>query len=141
MTAVLVVTAVAALTVVADLGTKRVVAARLVEGRLYGAAGWGLRRADNRRGSVVSVSPRLALAAWTVSAGCVVSILATRTSPPSPLVSAGFGLALGGAAGNVAGRFTRGAVIDFVAAGPWPLFNLADGAMVAGALLALAGVL
>jgi signal peptidase II len=39
----------------------------------------------------------------------------------------------GGAAGNVIDRLRRGAVVDFVAIGPWPVFNLADAALVAGA--------
>jgi signal peptidase II len=30
-------------------------------------------------------------------------------------------------------RLMRGAVVDFVAIGPWPVFNLADAALVAGA--------
>jgi len=139
VTAVLLATAVAALTAAADVGSKRVVEARLVEGRLYGARGWGLRRAHNRRGAVAPLSPRNAVVAWAVCVAGVVWLLATRTRPPSPLVSAGFGLALGGAAGNVAGRLTGGAVVDFVAAGPWPVFNLADAAMVAGIVLSVAG--
>ena len=48
--------------------------------------------------------------------------------------------AVGGATGNFLDRFYRGAVVDFVAIGPWPIFNLAD-VLVAGASLILLGVL
>jgi signal peptidase II len=39
---------------------------------------------------------------------------------------------LGGAAGNVADRVRRGAIVDFIAIGRWPPFNLADAAIVVG---------
>jgi signal peptidase II len=44
----------------------------------------------------------------------------------------GLGLALGGAAGNVLDWIRRGAVVDFVDLGWWPVFNLADGGIVVG---------
>jgi signal peptidase II len=53
----------------------------------------------------------------------------------------GTGMALGGATGNVLDRLRRGAIVDFVAIGPWPVFNLADAALVAGAGLILLRVL
>lgn len=49
-----------------------------------------------------------------------------------------FGLIVGGAAGNLYDRITRGAVIDWIdlhwAGWHWPVFNLADCAIVAGAI-------
>ena len=35
----------------------------------------------------------------------------------------------------------RGAVVDFVKVGPWPLFNLADSAITVGAVLVAVAVL
>lgn len=52
------------------------------------------------------------------------------------------GAAVGGATGNFVDVLRRGAVVDFVDLRVWPVFNLADAAIVAGAavaLLALAG--
>ena len=46
-------------------------------------------------------------------------------------------LRIGGAAGNLLDRVRRGAIVDFIAVGPWPVFNLADAAIVAGIGLAL----
>jgi signal peptidase II len=53
------------------------------------------------------------------------------------------GLVLGGAFGNVLDRvfrspgFLRGAVVDFVDVGFWPVFNLADAAITCGCILLL----
>jgi signal peptidase II len=47
-------------------------------------------------------------------------------------VPVGIGATVGGATGNVIDRLRHGAVVDFVAIGPWPVFNLADAALVAG---------
>ena len=46
------------------------------------------------------------------------------------------GAALGGAAGNVLDRAWRGGVVDFIDLHVWPVFNVADVAIVAGAVLA-----
>jgi signal peptidase II len=54
------------------------------------------------------------------------------------------GLVLGGSLGNLTDRIARGPglsgrVIDFVDLHVWPVFNLADGAIVIGALLLVVG--
>ena len=58
---------------------------------------------------------------------------------------AGLGLMIGGAIGNIADRFSYGAVVDFLdlhAAGyHWPTFNLADSAICIGAGLLMADAL
>jgi signal peptidase II len=46
---------------------------------------------------------------------------------------AGLGLIIGGAVGNIVDRIALGAVVDFVDVGFWPVFNLADVAIVVGA--------
>ena len=45
----------------------------------------------------------------------------------------GIGAAVGGATGNLLDQLRRGAVVDFVAIGRWPAFNVADAAIVLGA--------
>jgi lipoprotein signal peptidase len=55
----------------------------------------------------------------------------------SELAWAGLGAAMGGAASNLADRFLRGAVVDYIDLRVWPAFNLADTAIVIGVLLAL----
>lgn len=45
------------------------------------------------------------------------------------------GLQLGGALGNLADRLRLGYVVDFVEVGIWPVFNVADSAIVTGVLI------
>lgn len=59
----------------------------------------------------------------------------------SPGWAIGLGMILGGAAGNLVDRFfrspgpLRGHVVDFLAVGWWPVFNVADPSVVGGAIL------
>jgi len=48
------------------------------------------------------------------------------------------GAALGGASSNLFDRLWRGGVVDFIDLGFWPVFNVADVAIVAGVAIALA---
>jgi signal peptidase II len=50
----------------------------------------------------------------------------------------GLGAALGGATANVVDRLWRGGVVDFIDLRFWPVFNLADCAIVGGIVLTLA---
>lgn len=49
--------------------------------------------------------------------------------------SLALGLAAGGTLGNLIDRLYFGFVTDFLKAGPWPAFNIADASMVTGMLL------
>jgi signal peptidase II len=49
----------------------------------------------------------------------------------------GLGVALGGAASNMSDMLWRGAVVDFIDLRIWPVFNLADTAIVLGIAAAL----
>ena len=51
----------------------------------------------------------------------------------------GLGLIIGGAVGNLADRVFRGKVVDFFDLHWWPVFNVADIAIVAGVIIVLAG--
>ncbi len=67
-------------------------------------------------------------------------IVATAFRRRSALTSVALGLVLGGALGNLTDRILRapgmrGRVIDFIDFHVWPVFNLADSAVVVGALL------
>lgn len=46
-----------------------------------------------------------------------------------------FSLLIGGAVGNLFDRLTRGYVVDFIALGRFPVFNIADMALTVGAVL------
>ena len=53
--------------------------------------------------------------------------------PRTGLVQGGLGLVMGGAFANVAERLRFGYVIDYLDVHVWPVFNLADSAVVVGA--------
>ncbi|MDO4539532.1 MAG: signal peptidase II [Syntrophomonadaceae bacterium] len=54
---------------------------------------------------------------------------------PSRLEQFALGLVCGGAVGNLIDRALYGGVVDFISVGWWPVFNVADSAIVVGALL------
>jgi signal peptidase II len=78
----------------------------------------------------------------TVVVCMVVAAASTRLgSVPSAV---GLGLILGGALGNLTDRLVRGprGVVDFIDLHVWPVFNVADSAIVIGAMVILvAGVI
>ncbi|MBA7469871.1 Lipoprotein signal peptidase [subsurface metagenome] len=51
------------------------------------------------------------------------------------LVRIALGLLLGGAVGNLIDRIRFGEVVDFIDVGAWPVFNVADSAVVVGVIL------
>lgn len=53
----------------------------------------------------------------------------------TPAARAALGLMLGGAVGNLLDRMRQGYVTDFIDLRVWPVFNLADSALVVGSLL------
>ena len=75
-----------------------------------------------------------------VSAIVAVVILVTAFRHTSRVVGVSLGLVLGGALGNLTDRAIRapgmrGRVVDFIDLHVWPVFNLADSAIVIGAIL------
>lgn len=58
-----------------------------------------------------------------------------KMAADSWLLRIAFGLQLGGAAGNLIDRFAHGYVTDFVDVRVWPIFNVADSAIVVGTVL------
>jgi signal peptidase II len=92
----------------------------------------------NRRGGLGPfVGVRVLLAVWAAAVVLAALLLVYGMLGHGALASVGVGAAIGGATGNVFDRLCRGAIIDFIAVGPWPVFNLADAAIVAGIGLVL----
>lgn len=75
----------------------------------------------------------ITILAVVISVGALVALW--RDHVANPLTALALALIVGGALGNVADRVTRGYVVDFLAVGRWPKFNLADSAVVIGVLL------
>lgn len=129
----------AAIAFLSDQISKRVVQTRLVDPvggpllqirevhhheRIYGHAGF--------RAALIVIWCFAAVAAlWMHSSGLFLH---------SRFAMAGVGCALGGAAGNLFDILRRQHVVDFIDLGWWPVFNLADVAIVGGLLLAFGGM-
>jgi len=58
-----------------------------------------------------------------------------RRGEKNGLITICLGLIAGGAAGNLVDRIRLGAVVDFIDLRVWPVFNLADSAIVVGSIL------
>ena len=92
----------------------------------------------NARGGMLPLTTRQAV---LISTACAAVLLAwlTVAQDPGAGTSIGGGLLLGGAASNLADRFRRGSIVDFVRVWWWPTFNLADAALCCGAALSVVG--
>lgn len=103
-------------------------------------------RFTTNSGGAFSIGQRAPWFFVGVTGVVVLIILATSLRHTSRIVGAALGLVLGGAIGNLTDRAIRGPglrgrVVDFVDFHVWPVFNLADSAIVIGAiLLALTGL-
>jgi signal peptidase II len=67
--------------------------------------------------------------------GVLGAALLLGSAAPVKGTAVGFGLALGGATGNLSDRLARGSVVDFIALGWWPAFNIADAVLVVGLIV------
>lgn len=71
--------------------------------------------------------------AIVVSVGIIV--YNSRLAPGHKLLRLALGLQMGGALGNMIDRIRQGYVTDFMDFGPWPVWNVADLAIVSGTIL------
>lgn len=60
-----------------------------------------------------------------------------REARAHPLTALAIGMVVGGAVGNIIDRIRLGYVVDFIAVGIWPKFNLADAMITVGVVLLL----
>ena len=85
------------------------------------------------------------LIAFSLVAMVIVSILLWKQTRPLTMTGIALSLILGGAVGNLWDRLARGRVVDFllfyVKQYQWPVFNLADSAIVVGASLLVLEIL
>lgn len=124
-----------------DQAVKAIVSSSLKDGRVLDLLG-GLVRIDLTWNSGAAFGMfradggAFALIALAVSAGIVFSYRRVAHSPV--VVRAALGLILGGALGNLVDRVRLGYVVDFIDLRWWPVFNLADSAIVLGVALLVA---
>lgn len=95
---------------------------------------FSIRKSLTRRGApMFALKTRTLVVFWLTSTAIAAVLLQMGMIGENASGAAGIGAALGGAAGNLADRLRHGAVVDFIAIGRWPPFNLADAAIVIGA--------
>ena len=131
---------VAGLVLLADQLTKRLVLSRSRSAQPAAVAGVvRLRPVLNHSAATpLGATTAGAVMLWLLVVACVASIALLDGPFGRSASGVGFGAAIGGAIGNSLDRHQRGGVVDFIAIGWWPTFNLADAAIVGGIAFALA---
>jgi signal peptidase II len=89
------------------------------------------------RGAAFGLFPNLGLLVAVAAIAVLFGLLwqFARESQPPRWQTMATGAIAGGALGNLMDRVRLGYVVDFIAVGPWPNFNVADSAVTIGALL------
>jgi len=119
-----------------DQATKSLVLSRFRDGYVTEFGPVTIRSVINRQGSGGVLTGNTALLIlWTIEASLLLGLVQFWLFR-NVAAQVALGAALGGAAGNLIDRLWRGGVVDFINVRIWPVFNLADRAIVAGALLA-----
>ena len=132
---------VALLVVVADQLSKHWALNALQDGRVVEVVGSLQFNLFFNRGVAFSLGSERGLGPWiSVLAVLVVVGISFGATSRFPLGAVASGLISGGAAGNLIDRafrgdegFLHGAVVDFIDLQWWPVFNIADAAIVVGA--------
>ena len=136
--------AVAAAVLGLDIATKLIVVATLTGRtpiRLLG--GFLHLREDRNPGAAFSFAPGFTILFSLIAITVIVVILRSAKRIKSTPWAVTLGLLLGGATGNLVDRIFRypglfrGWVVDWIQIPHWPVFNLADSAIVCGGILAV----
>jgi signal peptidase II len=94
-------------------------------------------------GAAFSIGTGMTIIFTVIAVGVIVAILRTARRLRSLPWAISLGLLLGGATGNLVDRIVRspaplqGHVVDWIELPHWPVFNLADSAIVCGGVLAV----
>jgi len=133
---------VAAVVLIIDVITKVLAVELLTPGQPVSIIGdtvtWTLVR---NSGAAFSMATGYTWVLTLIAMGVVAGIVWMGRRLVSPWWAIGLGMILGGALGNLVDRFfrapgpLRGHVVDFLSIGWWPVFNVADPAVVGGAIL------
>jgi signal peptidase II len=104
-----------------------------------------LRYAENRDAafsigrSFVGPGKHVAMIVLPTVALALVLVAWLRTRATTRAQEIGYALVVAGAVGNLVDRVQRGFVVDFIELHHWPVFNVADVAVVVGAALVVVG--
>ncbi len=133
--------AVAAVVLALDQLSKAWVVSELGDGRTIELVGSLRLRLTMNYGSAFSLANGRGALISLLALVVVAVLLRTGRHARSPVMAVALGLVVGGALGNLLDRafragdgFLGGGVVDFVDLQWWPVFNLADSAIVVGAI-------
>ncbi|MFJ4657788.1 signal peptidase II [Nocardia sp. NPDC088792] len=128
-----------------DLLTKTLVVANMTPGRpIYLIGDWARLMLTRNPGAAFSMATGMTWLLTLIAVAVVVGVIRIGRTLRSLPWAFGLGMVLGGALGNLIDRLFRapgplqGHVVDFVAIGWWPVFNVADSSIVCGAILLVA---
>ncbi|WP_083209158.1 signal peptidase II [Mycolicibacterium porcinum] len=128
-----------------DAGTKALAVGTLQPGRTVPLLGnWLVCELTRNAGAALSMAADRTVMLTLVVLAVAAAIAWIGALVRSPWWALGLGTILGGAAGNLVDRLfrapgpLRGHVVDFLAVGPMPVFNLADLAVLAGVVWLIA---
>lgn len=135
---------IAAAVLLTDVVTKLVAVAKLADrGRVTVIPHLLWLTFTRNAGAAFSVGTGATVVFTAVAAGVVIVIVRTARSLASTGWAVSLGLLLGGALGNLSDRLFRapgpfrGHVVDWIELPHWPVFNVADSAIVLGGVLAV----
>jgi signal peptidase II len=121
-----------------DQLAKASVVSRLREGESVSFGILAIRRILNQKVPGRFFQGNTALVAlWGAEVVLLVVIVELGPFSQGVVAPTALGAALGGAGSNLLDRLRRGGVVDFIDLGFWPVFNLADVAIVAGVLVSV----
>jgi signal peptidase II len=136
--------AVAVAVLALDIATKSIIVATLSPTHAVRLLGGFLHlRQDRNPGAAFSFAPGLTILFSLIAITVIVVILRSSRRIRSVPWAITLGLLLGGATGNLVDRIFRapglfrGWVVDWIQIPHWPVFNLADSAIVCGGILAV----
>ena len=127
-----------------DITTKAIIVATLSPAQSVRLLGGFLHlRQDRNPGAAFSFAPSMTILFTLIAIAVIVVILRSSRRIRSLPWAITLGLLLGGATGNLVDRIFRypglfrGWVVDWIQIPHWPVFNLADSAIVCGGILAV----
>jgi signal peptidase II len=138
--------ALAASVAAVDQLTKALFTSAIAAGRLGSRVaivdGWLAWEYTENRGVAFGLFSGLAPILTGVSIAILAGLLwhYLRQARPALWQTLAVGAMTGGAIGNLVDRIRLGYVIDFLSVGPWPNFNVADSAIMVGALVLVWGL-
>jgi signal peptidase II len=129
----------AALLLALDQATKALILVSLREGQAAAFGGIAIRRVTHVAAGRRVLDGRTPLTIiWLLEVVFLISMVEFAPISDGMVAPIALGAAVGGAGGNLVDRLWREGVVDFIDLGWWPVFNLADVAIVAGGVVGCA---